>query len=123
MVTWPTAIFSLLVGAAGWYYIFYSRAAHRLAAVEGNQTNRLRVVLRQVNGIAMILLAALLYAGTHAVDSEHEPRAFAITWLALMAVLLIVVTLGLIDVRLTVKLRQRQRLQKRAGPVDDGGPM
>ena len=39
------AIFSLLTAAAGWHYLFYSRAAHRLGVIEDAALNERRVML------------------------------------------------------------------------------
>jgi hypothetical protein len=51
----------LMIAAAGWYYLFYSRAAHRLGAIEAADANRWRVLLRRCNGLLMMALAALVY--------------------------------------------------------------
>ncbi len=53
-----TAILALLTGVAGWFYLFFSRAARRLGGVEQQRANRWRNRLRRVNGIVMIVLAA-----------------------------------------------------------------
>src|SRR4051794_41753592 len=44
------AILALLTGVAGWFYLFFSRAAHRLAGVEDDRLNRRRVRLRPIGG-------------------------------------------------------------------------
>ena len=105
-----TGILALLTGAAGWYYLFYSRAAHRLSGVEDERTNVTRVRLRRVAGAAMVLLGAALFAGFYTLDdSDQSPAAFAILWLAVFALLILIVILAMIDVRLTHRLRSRQR--------------
>ena len=55
--------FSLLVAAAGWFYLFYSKSASRLATVESARDNFYRVLCRRINGVAMILLAILSILG------------------------------------------------------------
>ena len=107
--SWPFTALSLLVGIAGWYYLFYSRAAHRLGEIEGNVVNRRRVRLRRANGLMLIVLAALLYVGTHGIDPRERPRAFVIVWLSVMFVLIGVVALALMDIRLTHNLRRRSQ--------------
>ena len=103
------AAFSLVVGAAGWYYLFYSRAAENLAGVEQQAINRRRVRLRRLGGVAMLLLAVGFYAGVVTVDSERSPAAFLAIWLGVLLLLGLIVLLGLIDLRLTLKLRRQRR--------------
>src|SRR5690349_12920267 len=97
----------LLIAAVGSYYLFASRAAHRLGPLETAHVNLNRVRLRRINGGAMILLAAMLYAGTRVIDAQQQPQRFVIVWLCIIALLLVIVTLGLIDLRLTNDLRRR----------------
>ena len=104
-----TSIFSLLVGAAGWYYMFYSRAALKLSGVEGEQRSRLRQRFRQANGFVMLLLAVALYAGFNSVDPATGPHAFVSVWFSVFVLLLIIVLLALVDVRLTWRLRHARR--------------
>ncbi|MDB5290239.1 MAG: hypothetical protein JWL69_1480 [Phycisphaerales bacterium] len=103
------AILALLTGSAGLYYLFYSRAAERLAHIEADHANTRRVRLRRANGAAMICLAVLLYAGARVVDADLNPRTFVAVWLGAFAVLLVIVVLGLADVRLTFTLRKGLR--------------
>src|SRR5438477_523722 len=44
---------ALLIGIAGWYYLFYSRAAEKLAGVESQRLNRLRASLRRAGGLVL----------------------------------------------------------------------
>jgi len=103
------AIFSLLTAAAGWHYLFYSRAAHRLGAIEEPASNARRVRLRRANGVVMILLAVCFLVGFYTVDAEVQPAAFMAVWVAVFALLLAVVCLAFADLRLTWKLRERRR--------------
>jgi len=104
------AIFSLLIAAAGWYYMFYSQAASRLGSIESANTNSLRVWLRRVNGLLMFMLAVCFFAGFFAVDMERPTRMTAWVWLAVCFLVLALLALGMIDLRLTWRLRGASRL-------------
>ncbi|HSI33424.1 MAG: hypothetical protein ACAI43_21860 [Phycisphaerae bacterium] len=104
-----TALFSLIVAAAGWYYMFYSRAAARLGAVEGERENRTRQRLRRLNGGAMFLMAVLFFAGFNAIDYRESPNAFIGVWFGVFVLLLAIVVLAMIDVRMTFRMRQRRQ--------------
>jgi drug/metabolite transporter (DMT)-like permease len=101
-------IFSLLVGVAGWYYLFYSRAAEKLGAIENQQVNRHRSRLRRIGGFVMLLLAIATYAGFYTFDPKHAPTAFVFTWISVFVLLFLVVFLALMDVRLTAQLRRKR---------------
>ena len=103
-----SAIFALIVAAAGWYYMFYSRAAERLAEVEEQQLNQRRVRLRRICGFAMLLLAVCFFTLFWTFDPEQSRVAFALMMLAVLILLATVVILALIDVRLTYRLRQQR---------------
>src|SRR5690242_10906856 len=81
---WTSTALSLLIGIAGWYYLLYSRAAHRLSVIEAEQPNARRIILRRVNGGAMIVLAVLLYVATHGIEVDERPAAFAVVILAIL---------------------------------------
>lgn len=100
-------MFSLLVLAAGWYYIFYSNAAKRLEGIENQRLNQLRVRLRRAGGLSMMLLAVVFYAGFYSIEPTRP--LFAVLWLSVILLLMIVVILGLIDLRLTRRLREQLR--------------
>src|SRR5690348_5334148 len=102
-------IFALLVAAAGWFYMFYSRAAHRLATVEDQRINHRRILLRRVGGLSMVALGACFYAGYYATDREQPTRAFAMLWFVVLVLMMLILLLGLIDLRLTRKLREAQK--------------
>lgn len=101
-----STIFSLLVAAAGWYYLFYSRAVANLSGIENEQINRRRHRLRRAGGFVMLLLGAALFAGFHSVDSTTGAQAFVFVWLSVFALLLTVLLLAMADLRLTMKLRR-----------------
>lgn len=103
------AIFSLFIAACGWYYMFYSRAASRLSSIEETNTNAIRVWLRRINGLLMFALAICFFAGFFAVDLDHPTRMTAIVWLAVCFLVLALLALGLVDLRLTWRLRHSQR--------------
>jgi UDP-N-acetylmuramyl pentapeptide phosphotransferase/UDP-N-acetylglucosamine-1-phosphate transferase len=101
------AIFSLLVAAAGWYYMFYSQAAQKLHGIEGERENRLRVRLRRIGGLVIMLLAVSFY--TMIVLLERERFAAAGTVIVLVMVLMgAVLALGLADLRLTRRMRRKR---------------
>jgi Na+/H+ antiporter NhaD/arsenite permease-like protein len=101
-------IFALVVAATGWFYLFYSTAAQGLTAAEPQPANRRRVRLRRVGGVVMLLLGFSFYAGFYAVQWDPPGRDFALVWLAVTVLLMILVVLALVDLRLTMKLRRRQ---------------
>jgi sterol desaturase/sphingolipid hydroxylase (fatty acid hydroxylase superfamily) len=105
-------IFALVCGVTGWFYLFYSKAAARLAGVEPARRNSLRVALRRICGGAMVLLGITFFAGFNAVDDQRTPRAFVAVWLGAMALLAIIAVLVAADVRLTWKLRHRGEREK-----------
>ncbi len=99
-------IFALLAGAAGWYYLFYSKAARRLAGVEGGPVNARRHLLRRANGALLLVLGGLFYAGFTINPDAHRVR-WAAVWFAVLLLLLAVIALVLVDMRLTARLRRR----------------
>jgi hypothetical protein len=103
------AIFALLVAAAGWFYLFYSKAAHHLANVEDAPLNARRVRLRRGGGFLLIVLAMLLYVGSAVVDWDKPTVWFLITWVSVMLLLAVVTLLALLDLRLTRQLRRRRK--------------
>ena len=118
------AILCLLVAAAGWYYMFYSRAAQKLAGIENAEANRRRVLLRRINGGTMCALAVVLYIGIAALQrtDEHgtahpDLKLFAGMMFAVLALMATLLVLGLIDLRLTQNLRRRQRQDHDEPPV------
>ena len=104
-----STILALLIGIAGWYYLFYSRAAEKLAGVESHRLNRLRVWLRRAGGVVLLLLAPTFFAGFNSVDPAADPDAFMAIWVVVIVLLGLNVLLAMADVGLTWKLR-RQRL-------------
>jgi drug/metabolite transporter (DMT)-like permease len=103
-------IFALLVAIAGWHYLFYSKAAQRLAhqsgGLEDDRTNRSRVHLRRANGVVMLLLAGFFFAGFYTVDPKTTPSAFVYVWTTVFFLMFVIVALALLDVRLTARLRR-----------------
>lgn len=99
-------VIALLIGGAGWFYAFYSRAAQRLRDVEDRRLNARRVLLRRANGATMILLAVLFFAGFNTVDADRQPAAFVGVWLGIFVLLVSILCLGLSDLRLTARLRR-----------------
>ena len=104
MSFWP-GIFSLIVGATGWYYLLYSKSAGNLAGIEGNAINLKRQKLRRGGGLFLFLLAIFMYTGCEIDPSTHK-FIFLFSWLAVVLLLFVTVLLALIDVRLTNRLRR-----------------
>ena len=102
----PGAV-AFFVGVAGWFYLFYSRAAFNLSAIENQSLNRRRVALRRVGAAIMLLLALGIAIGSYSFDTEHPTFGFLVTWLLVMGLVMAMVILGLMDLRLTLKLRRR----------------
>lgn len=106
------AIFAMLVGAAGWYYAFYSVAAAKLADIEPTPTNRLRTRLRRAGGLTMIVLGASFYCIMPAVEKRRGVMAGVAIAMSL-GCLMVLLGLALVDLRLTRQLRRdRERLLK-----------
>ena len=103
-----STIFSLLVAAVGWYYMFYSRSALQLHGIEDEALNRRPPRLRRVGGLVLLLLGVAMFAGFHSVDSSTSAQAFVLVWLGVFILLLAVLLLAMVDLRLTWKLRRRR---------------
>ena len=98
-------ILSILTAAAGWYYMFYSRAADRLEGIESERLNRRRIRLRRAGGGVLMLLGILFFAGSQ----EISAVAFLAIWSCVMLLLVVIVILALIDLRLTWQLQRSRR--------------
>ena len=124
-MTYVPAILSLLTGIAGWFYLFYSKAAHGLGAVEEQRLNARRIRLRRLGGTVMLGLAVLMYVGWYAVSLDPPTLAAAGVWLAVLVLLGMLSLLALVDMRLTARLRHRRLTAQRAAgadrelPIDD----
>lgn len=101
------SVFCLLVGAAGWYYMFYSRAAVHLEGIELIHLNMRRRRLRRVGGGIMLLLAVGVFALFNKFDPVSHPAVAAWILLGVLMLLAGIVVLGLMDLRLTWRLRGR----------------
>ena len=108
---------ALLIATAGWHYLFYSRAAERLAGVEQERLNRLRVVLRRAGGVVLLILGPTFFAGFRTLlpETDFNPSAFVALWLSVLGLMGVMVVLAMVDVRLTWKLRQQQLARPAAG--------
>ena len=103
------AVFCILVAAIGWFYLFYSRGAHRLAGLENERQNRIRILLRRAGAVAMVLLALAFAVGYYGVDERHATVTFLVAWGAVLILLPTVLGIGLADLRLTRKVRRERR--------------
>lgn len=102
------AVLALVIAASGWFYMFYSRAAANLSGIEDSATNVKRQRLRQVGGFLMFLLAVGIFAGFYTFDPEASRGGFVLVWIGVIFLLLAICVLGLIDLRLTWRLRRRR---------------
>ena len=101
-------IFSLLIAAAGWYYLFYSTSATVLRSIEGTRRNRRRVLFRRTGGAAMLLLAIAFYAGFETFDPKTSPKMFIAAWSAVAVLLFFVLILGVADLQMTLKIKKER---------------
>ncbi len=105
-------LFSLLVAAAGWYYLFYSRAALNLAGVEQVARNRLRTRLRRIGGSVMIGLGITFFVAFDALE-RRRVALFVSLMLIVFILLMTILVLGIFDLRLTRRFRRDQEKFKR----------
>jgi uncharacterized membrane protein len=111
---WLPEILSLMIGAAGWFYLFYSRAAHHLTGVENQRNNVRRIRLRRITALVLLLLAVCFYAAFQTLDEGSSPRLFLILWGTVLILLMLVLVLGMFDVHYTMQFyRDRQQQRKR----------
>ena len=99
----------LLIAAAGWYYMFYSRAARDMEDLEARQINMKRVICRRINGGVIMLLGIMVFAGSQ----NLPPVVYLIVWFVAMSLLALSVMLGMVDLRLTWKLSRARRKEPR----------
>jgi hypothetical protein len=109
-------IFAFACGVAGWFYLFYSKAAGKLAAIEPASQNILRIRLRRVCGAAMVLLGIGFYAGFNAMDDHRNPALYLTVWMGSILLLLLIVALVAADIHLTRTLRRKTRRTSRDEP-------
>lgn len=110
---WLAGILALLIAIAGWFYLFYSKAAHKLTGLENAAINTRRIRLRRVAGVVLLLLASCFYAGFSRLDAPLSAGEFIAIWGAVLVLLLCVVVLGLIDLRYTIRFyNQREQNQQ-----------
>jgi UDP-N-acetylmuramyl pentapeptide phosphotransferase/UDP-N-acetylglucosamine-1-phosphate transferase len=123
------AILSLLTGIAGWFYMFYSKAAQGLSGVEEQRLNNSRIRLRRIGGMVMLALAVLMYVGWYAVSLDPPSLTAAWVWLTVLVLLGTLSLLALVDMRLTFRLRHRRLTASRPLrehvelPADDEDPV
>jgi UDP-N-acetylmuramyl pentapeptide phosphotransferase/UDP-N-acetylglucosamine-1-phosphate transferase len=101
---WLPAIFALLVAAAGWFYMFYSRAAANLKSLEQSELNALRQRLRRTNGLLIFLLAVCFVVLNYTLSGSNV-RGFAIVMLLVLLLLVGILSLAWVDLRLTWRIK------------------
>jgi hypothetical protein len=111
-------ILALACGVAGWFYLFYSKAAAKLAGIESARRNSLRVALRRVCGAALVVLGAAFYAGFN-IDEHRNPGAYLGVWSAALLLLLIIIILVAADLSFTFKLRRERKPERQNKPPGD----
>lgn len=114
---WLASTLSLLIAIAGWYYLFQSRAAHKLTGVENAQINSRRIILRRVAGFTLLLLATLFYIGISTIDHPQTPSSFVYIWMGILGLLIVVLILGFIDMQYTLRF-YRDRKSRRERPPE-----
>jgi hypothetical protein len=108
-------LLALACGVAGWFYLFYSKAASKLAGIESARRNTLRITLRRICGAAMVLLGAAFFSGFN-IDEHRYTAAYLGVWIAALILLLLIVILVIADMGFTLNLRrQKDRQQKPPG--------
>lgn len=108
MKHWLPAILCSLIAVAGWHYLFYSRAAHHLSAIEHPSLNLARIRLRRVNGFILLLISVGMFAGFYTFDAQTRPTAFVVTWSVVMFLFLVMLLLVYVDVWMIMRLRRRK---------------
>ena len=109
-VTVVVDILALMVAASGWYYMLYSRAAHRLGKVEDRRINLSRIRCRRAAGGMLSLMGILIFVGSQPrFEPQTHPRAYMSIWMGVMLLLMAVVVLAMVDLRLTLKLRRNSQ--------------
>lgn len=106
MIRYFPAIIALLAAAAGWHYLFNSKAAQRLDGVESTVINARRSRLRRINGIALLLLGGSFYAGIQ-IDPHLHPLIFLSLWCSVLVLLLMASALAIVDLRLTSRIKRK----------------
>ena len=109
-----------MVAGSGWYYMFYSRAAHRLERLEDRRINRSRIRCRRASGGMLSLMGVLIFVGSQPrFEPQSHPRTYMSIWTGVMLLLFLIVLLAMIDLRLTLKLRQGSQARRiDAGPSE-----
>ena len=117
MGIWP-ALFSLLIGVIGCYYLFHKTGAEKLQGIEESAMNAKRMRLRRTGGLILIVLAVFLFLGCE-IDPQKHPRWFLFSWTAVMLMLFQTVLMALSDLRLTARLRGEKRTRFLKSDLDE----
>ena len=105
-------VFSLACAAAGWYYLLHADKAERLSAFERPADNRLRIRLRRWNGAAMVVMAVGFYVGFRIAERGGSPIAIMTCLGGVLLLMPVVLFLAYVDIRLTRKMREANRIRK-----------
>lgn len=111
-----TAIFCTLCMAAGWFYLARSRGVERLSSLESPRRNATRRRVRRMGAWSMIMIGAagfwLMFelgrADVRTASPVHRLRLF-VAGIAVSVSLITMVLTAMVDVYLTIRLRQSNR--------------
>ena len=103
---WLPTILSILIAAAGVYYLLRARTARGLVGLEQALLNSRRIFLRRLCGALMLLLAGMLYLMLVVLNPGDHPGYFVVLLLVNLLLLLSLSSLALLDMRLTFQLRR-----------------
>lgn len=103
------SIFALLCAAAGWYYLLHAQSAARLSAYESERENRVRVRLRRAGGVGILVMSLAFFLCFISVNRRVSPY-LTLAGLTIIALMLpTILFLAWVDMRLTRRLKERQR--------------
>ena len=103
------SIFSLICAAIGWYYLLHAQSAAQLGGLENERENRLRMRLRRAGGIGILVISLAFYLSFIAVNHHGNPYVVLAGLTIIVLTLPAILFLAWVDIRLTRRLRDRQR--------------
>lgn len=110
-----TAIFCTLCMASGWFYLVRSRGVERLSSLESPRRNATRRKVRRMGAWSMVMIGAAgfwmmfeLGRGDVRSSSVHKLR-LAVASIAVGVALITMLMSALVDMYLTMRMRQSNR--------------
>lgn len=117
-----TALFCTLCIAAGWFYLARSRGVERLAMLESPRRNATRRKVRRMGAWAMMIIGAagfwMMFELGKPISQSSSPvhrLRLLVSGMTVFVALITMVLSALIDMYLTMRLRQTNRPNNR-GP-------